>query len=303
MPEQPEDPIVVAKPKAPLWKRVRAWTIILGSYAAILGMAVFAVTLVQHSFRSDSALEDRLLLLSGAVALVLPVRVAWIYIRTKSTTGRWLMTKQKRDQTLSQCSTRRFVASQTPPWSWFWLAANWANYSAMESSLPLWQRALGWTFLVAFAALLLSVITFGVIMMGAGIVIIHSVGLVLVGFGALLLLIPGQVIRFYIDRYRTMGSIRTTQEELRQMSVQRTEWRAREWQKPLRTKILSTVVVAAVFSMWWIRVALHHSRHAHEDSFNPGVWTLFAIYAVWIQFRKPKAPQPQTSGPPAATQT
>jgi hypothetical protein len=296
MPEQSEDLIVAAKPKAPLWKRVRAWTIILGLYAATLAMVVFAVTLVQHSFRSGTAIEDRLCLLLGAgMLLVLPVRVAWVYICSKWITGRWLVTKQKRDQTFSQCSTRRLVASQTPPWSWLRFAANWANYSAMESSLPLWQCVLGWTLLVAFAALLLFVIALGVIMMGAGIATIHTGGLVMVGFGALVLLIPGQVAWSYIGRYRTTGSIRTTQDELRQMSAQITEWRAREWRKPLRTKILSMVVITAIFSVWWIRVALRHSRHAHESWFNPALWTLFAIYAMWIQFRKPKALQSQTS--------
>jgi hypothetical protein len=70
MPEQSEDLIVAAKPKAPLWKRVCAWTIILGLYAATLAMVVFAVTLVQHSFRSGTAIEDRLCLLLGAGMLL-----------------------------------------------------------------------------------------------------------------------------------------------------------------------------------------------------------------------------------------
>jgi len=202
MPGQSEDPIAALKPKAPLWKRVRAWTVILGLYAVILGMAGFAVTLIRHSFRSGAALEDRLFLLSGAVALLVPpISVAWVYLRTRWTTGRWLMKKQERVQKLSQCSTRRPAARQTPPWSWVRFAANWANYSAMESSLPLWQRAIGWSLLAVFAALMLSAIALSIIFMGAGFATIHSLGLVMVGFGALLLLIPGQVTWSCVGRF------------------------------------------------------------------------------------------------------
>jgi hypothetical protein len=289
MPSQSENPIAVPKPKPPLWRRVRAWTVILSLYAVILGMAGLAVTLIRHSFRSGIALEDRLFLLSGTVALLVPpITLAWVYLRTRWTTGRWLTTNQERVQRLSQCSAQRSVARQAPPWSWVRFAANWANYSAMESSLPLWQRALGWSLLAVFATLMLSAIALSIIFMGAGFATIRSLGIVIVGCGALLLVIPGQVVWVCISRFRMTGSIRTTKEELQQMGAQSTEWQVREWQKPLRSKILTTAVVVAVLSAWWIRIGLHHSRHAHENWFNPGLWTLFAIYAIWIQFRKPK---------------
>ena len=303
MPEQPENPITEPKPKAPLWKRVRAWTVILGLYAVILGMAGFGVTLIRSNFRSGKALDDRLFLLLGGAALLIPlVRVAWVYLRSKWIKGRWLMTKQESAQLLSQCSARRFRASEIPPWSWIRFGVNWANYSAMEPKNPLWKRALGWTLLIAFVALMLLLTGFGVIFTVAGFATIASGGLVIIGFGALLFVVPIQATWSCIRRIRTMGSLRTPQEELRQMGVQTTEWQDRETQKPLRSKVVSTVIIAAILSGWWVRVTLHHPQHPHETWFNPALWTLFAIYAIRVQFRKPKNSPPQTSDPPASRQ-
>lgn len=64
---------------------------------------------------------------------------------------------------------------------------------------------------------------------------------------------------------------------------------------PLQTKIFTTGVITVILSEWWIRVALHHSRQAHENWFNTGLWTLFAIYAIAIQFRKSKRTASETA--------
>jgi hypothetical protein len=293
MPEQFEDPIAEAKPKASLWRRVCAWTVIVGLYAAILGMVGFAVSLVRDSFKSGTAVGDRVFLLLGAAALLaIPFSVARVYVRTRWATGRWLMSKQERVQRLSQCAMRRPGARATPPWSWIQFAANWANYSAMESSLPLWRRATGWILLVAFAALVLAVSAFGVIAMGAGLDTIHSGGLMMVGIGALVLLIPGMIGWSLVRRFRRTGSIHVTQEELRQMSEQISEGQAREWQKPLREKILATVSVTAILAVWRSWMEYRHSRGHHQNWVTFGMWTLFAIYSTWNLFRKPKTSRP-----------
>ena len=42
------------------------------------------------------------------------------------------------------------------------------------------------------------------------------------------------------------------------------------------------------------------ARHRHPNWLSPSLWTFFAIYVTWIQFRRPKSSQPQPSAPPPA---
>lgn len=291
--EQPENPIAVPSLKAPLRKPVLAWASVFFLYAVTLGMAGFAITLIRHSFRSGIPFDDRVYLLTGAaVLLAFPVRVAWVYIRSKWTSGHWLMTKEESARMRSHCSTQRIGVTQTPPWSWIWFALNWANYSAREPNTSLWRRALGWALLAAFAAVIFAAAGLGIIFIGAGLDSIHSGGLVIVGIGAILLLIPILTAWFCILRKRRTGSLRSHQEDLQQMGVQQTEWQTKESQKPLKSKIVSTVIIVIILGGWWMRETLNYSRHSHADWVNPGLWTLFGIYAIWIQFRKPKGSQP-----------
>jgi hypothetical protein len=301
--DQSENPFSEPRPAAPQWTRVRARTLIVFIYAVLLTMAGAAVALIIRIFQPSKTPDERLgFLLVAAALLLIPGRVAWTYVRTKWTTGHWFMTREKSAQVLAQCSTQRFSSSQAPPWGWILFAVHWANYSARDAKAPLPKRALGWTLLILFIAALLGLTGLGVIFIGAGIGTIHSLGLIMVFVGALILLFPALAARSLRRRVRRTGSWRTSQDELRQMAAQRNEWRVRESQKPLRTKIISTVIMVAIITVWWVKEAMRHARHAHYDWFNPALWTVFALYAIWIQFREPKSSPPQSSNAPPATQ-
>jgi ABC-type multidrug transport system fused ATPase/permease subunit len=303
MPEQPENPFSEPRPAAPLWKRVRALALIVFLYAITVAMAGAAIALIIRIFRPGTPPEDRLTFLMIAPALlVIPGGVAWKYLRTKWTTGRWFMTREKSAQVLVQCSTQKFSSTQAPPWGWILFAVHWANYAARDPDAPLAKRVLGWTMLVLVIAALLGVTGLGVIFIGAGIDTIHSVGPIMVIVGALILLFPALAARSLRRRVRSTGSWRTSQDELGQMVAQRNEWRIRENRKSLRAKIISTVITVAIITVWWMREAMRHARHEHYDWFNPTLWTVFAIYAIWIQFRKPKSSAPPSSNASPVTQ-
>jgi hypothetical protein len=175
---------------------------------------------------------------------------------------------------------------------WIYFAINWANYSAMERSLPLWRRTIGWILLAAFATFMLVLAGFGIIAIIAGITAIQSSGLGMVVFGVFLLLSPILVTWSCIRRLRTTGSLRTSKEELLQMGARITEWENGEGQKPLRSKIGSTVIMTAIVGLLWM-VTLRRSQHPHESWGSlSGLITLYTIYAIWIQFRKPKSFNP-----------
>ncbi len=288
-------------PKATLRKRVLAWTLVLTLYAIVAGMAIGAVVLIRFAFKSGTSLDGRLIdLSSAAFLLILPVRLSWIYFHKRWTTGRWLMTKEERAQQLSQCATRRNRPIQAPPYSWIRRASLWASYSAMETASPFWRRALGWTVLILFIAAQLGFAALGVIFIGAafadGPVLLRFV---LIALGGLMLLLPIQAMRSSILRRRTTGTWVVSREELQQLDAQRTEWRVRESQRPLSSKIISIVIMAVLLTGWWIRVTVHHS---HQNWLNPAIWTVFAIYAIWVQFRKPKNSLQRTSDSSLATQ-
>jgi hypothetical protein len=305
MPEQPESPAACAMPKPSLRRRIRAWALVLVVFGIPLGMVSFAVTLIRSALRTGTPLDGRVFRFLGAAALLyVPAKVVWVYIQRRWTTGRWTMTTQARAQAMqervqriTQCSTRRVGATRTPPWSWVLFAVKWANYSALEPAVPLWQRSVGWMLLGIAVAVLLGLTGFGVICLGAGFGTIGSGGLPIVGIGVLMFVFPGQAVWFCIRRKRESGSIRVSREELLQMRAQSTAWRTIERQKPLRSKIITSAVLVAILCGWWIRVALRHSQKAHDSWFGPGLWTLIAIYVSWDQFRKPKSAAPQGPDP------
>ena len=183
----------------------------------------------------------------------------------------------------------------TPPWSWVMYAVKWSVFSAMEPAAPIWQRVAGWALLVIFVALLLGITGMGVVFIGAGLGTMGSGGLIMVGFGALLFVFPAQAVRWCVRRKRMTGSLRVSREELGRMRAQSAAWRAAERQKPLGSKIVTTAVIVVLLSGWWLRVALRHAQHPHDDWFNPAMWTLVGIYLVWDQFRRPKDIQSQDS--------
>ena len=290
MAELPEVPIAALRPKVALWKRVLAWSVLVGLYAASIGMAGFGVRLILHGLRPGIEVGDRLGLFSMAAGLlVFPVALVSVFVRTKLKSGRWAMSKKEAMQRHAQCAARRVGPMRTPPWSFILFAVHWSNFTARDERTPAWKRAVGWTLLVLFGATLLGMAAFGVIFIGAGLDTFLSLGWMMMVFGLMLWVVPVQAVRACLRRRRETGSLRTSEDELAQLSVQRTVWEFGESQKPLRSKVISTVLMAIVLGVFWMRSVVYPTRHSHPNWVTPGMWTLFAAYVVWVQFRKPKA--------------
>ena len=158
----------------------------------------------------------------------------------------------------------------------------------MEPARPPWQRAAGWAVLAIYAITMLALTALGVICFGAGVATLATGGLMIAGLGLVILIFPAVAVRSLIRGIRA-GKVGATREELDQMRAQQSVWRAREWQKPLRSKLLSTVLVLAFYSLWWLRVTVHHKQHPHESWLTPAMWTPVLIYSIYSQFRKPKS--------------
>ena len=289
------------KCKAPLWRRVRAWTLLLVICAVPVGLAIGGGFWMRSALRPGRPWEDTLYYLLGSIALFVPLAaVVRVYVRSKWKTGRWIPPREESLKKISQCSTGGCAARQN---SWIIFAIKWGSYSAMNRSLPPWQRIAGWMVLAVYAASLLALTAFGVICFGAAFADDNTItaSLLFIGLGLAVLIVPALAVRSLIRGIRA-GKVGGTREDLEQMRGQRTLWREREWQRPLRSKILTTAVLIALYSLWWMRVALHHALHPHESWMTPTMYTPAFIYAIWAQFRRPKTSQPQNSGTSAPTE-
>ena len=300
------DPLGVPTRKAPLWKRgrVRVWTILILLYAIILGMAAGAVPLLRSVFRPGIALDDRLMHLLWAAGLLAPLAYTVRYfVRVRLKTGRWRGTpeqrQQERQQRLAQYypskGKRVCAAKQT---SLVTYAIKWASCSAFDPACTTGQRAVAWLVLTGYTVALLGIAAFGVICFGAAFdnnTITATLAILALGVTALLW--PGAVAWRMIRGLRA-GKVGTTREELDQLRAQRSDWRMRESQKPLRTKLLTTVFLVVIYGLWWMRVTVHHAQHPHESWVTPAIWTPALIYSIWVQFRRPK-----NAPPTAATNT
>jgi hypothetical protein len=143
--------------------------------------------------------------------------------------------------------------------------------------------------LAGFAVFILGLTALGVVCFGASFADDNTVTarLAFIGLGAALLIWPAVTVRSLIRRKRA-GTLSASLEELDQMRAQRAAWRAREWQRPMSSKIISTAVTVFIYGLWWIRVTLHHAQHPHESWMIPAMWTPALIYLLWVQFRRPK---------------
>jgi hypothetical protein len=94
------------------------------------------------------------------------------------------------------------------------------------------------------------------------------------------------------------GKVGATRADLDELRAQRSAWAARERQKPLRSKLIGTAVMVAVYALWWMRVTVHHAQHPHESWVTPAICTPALIYSIWVQFRRPKS-APATETDPA----
>ncbi len=308
MPEYPEirpdqfrsdhDPAIAgsatapAKPKPTLWRRIRAWAIILSLYAVILGMAAGGILLLRPSFHSSIPWDERLVL---ALGLLAPLAwIIWFFLKKRWQTGRWSESPEQREQRRAQCRANGTCRpGRTRPQSWARSLLHWAGYTAFEPSCTAWQRIAGWTVLAGYALYLLALTAIGVICIGASFAdsnTLHAC-LLFIGLGLLLFLIPGMAVRAFIRRI-SAGQVRVSREEMEQVRTQRAAWRVRESQKPLRSKMFTVLFIVAAYGWWWLRVTLFHAQHPHESWVTPAIYTPFALYLIWSQFRRPKASSP-----------
>lgn len=179
---------------------------------------------------------------------------------------------------------RRDSRAIAPPWLWVRLALNWANFKARDSDAMIWKRLLAWTLLVLSAAFLLGVTAYGVIFIGAGLFTIDSGGIVMIFFGAVLFVFPCRAVWFCVKRWRTVGSLRTSPQELQHLKDLHAAWETSESQKTSRDKLSFAVFVVVLLTGWTIW-QLHARR---PNFFTLGFWGLFGAYVIWVQFRRPK---------------
>jgi hypothetical protein len=308
MPEFPDantgglDPTGATKPKAPLWKRVRAYTIIVALYAAILGMAAAAVPLLRSVFRPGTPLEERGLDLVYGVFLLLPLGfVLRYFLRLRLKTGRWRRTpeyiKQERAERRAKCTPATGCAPGKNTWVSY--IVKWATFAAMDKTSSAAQRLAGWGVLTLYALGMLAMVAVGLICFAMAFAGNNSIGLTLtfVGFGIAVLFVPGLAV-VKLVRGIGAGKLGATREDLEQLRAERTMQHQREWQKPLRSKIGSTAISCAILAFMWIRAAILHAKHTHANWVAPAMWTPALLYSIWLQFRRPKSAAAPNNGTP-----
>jgi lysylphosphatidylglycerol synthetase-like protein (DUF2156 family) len=306
MPEFPDansgglDPLGAPKCKPPLWRRVRAWTIILLLYAMILGMASAAIPLLRSAFHSGVAPDDRPMHLLWAAMLLTPLGfVVRYFIRVRLKTGRWRGTPEQRkrdkEQRLAKCSTvgGKPVCGSANRNSLVTYAIRWASYTAFAPECNPGQRTAAWLVLITYTLTLIAVAAFGVIALGAAFDSSNTVTatLLFIALGLFALAWPA-TIAWRLARGIRNGKVGATREELDALRTQRTAWATRENQKSLRSKLISTAIAAAIYVFWWIRVTVHHAQHPHESWITPAMFMPAFIYSIWVQFRRPKNTPP-----------
>ena len=205
-----------------------------------------------------------------AAGLLAPLGfVVRYFVRVRLKTGRWRGTleqrQQDRAQRLATCSTVRgkrvCAANQTSPIGY---AVKWASYAAFAPEYTAWQRAAAWLVLAGYTLGLLALTALGVVMIGAGLGTWSTGGLLILGLGFAALIWPAVAVVRLVRGLRE-GKVGTTREELDELRAQRSAWAARERQKPLRSKLIGTAVMVAVYALWWMRVTVHHAQPSARE--------------------------------------
>jgi len=283
---------------------MRAWTILLGVCAIILGMAAGGFVLIRSAFHPGRTWDDSFYNLILALGLLAPLLfIVWHFIRIKLRTGRWAGDKQEKDERLRQIAQRRSAQSlainRARPLPWGRYIVLWASYAAFESSYPLWQRTAGWTVLSGYALYLLALTAIGAVCIGASFAEHNTLRarLLFIGLGLLLFLIPGMAVRNFVRRMGA-GRLCATRDELAETQARRTAWRVRESEKPLRSKLITCAFLVLLYAAWWIRVTVHRAQHPHQSWIGPALGTPGLLYLIWSQFRRPKT-SAQPTGPDA----
>jgi hypothetical protein len=292
--EQPATP----RAKAPLSKRVRAWSLILLICGGVLGLVYGGFHFLLRTFQPHASLDDRIYDAFLAFALLaIPARIFWVALGTRLSTGRWTKSPQERRQRAAQCAAKRPGTVRPSAWTWTVYCLKWANFTARQPEFPAGRR------LAARGVLLLALLGY-----------IAACLLPLVGVGAaldddntrvatavfsltalLIAILPWWLTRSLLRYKRTHPFMQTPPEELEQIRARHTQWHIQESRKPLRDKIIATVITLAVLTFWWLRATVFHPNRYHDSWITPAIYTPFALYAVLIQFRKPKASEPQAT--------
>lgn len=292
------------EPKTPLWKLVRAWTIIVGLYAVLLGMAWFAVILLDAAVKPGVVWVDRAYkLLEAGALLVIPGKVAWVFIKRKLITGNWgVMTEEEKARNAArrmarQCGTVQSGACGRRCQSWIKSALSWAGYIAWEQRAGLWKRTLAWTVIVLYAAYVLGWIGFGLLCIGASFADSNTVRqqFLWVLLGLAFLIYPALVIRSYLRRIQATGNLLVSKEEFQSGVAQRVEVQSKRRQIPLRNKIISHAIGAVVLGLMWMRATVYHSRHPHESWMTPAFLTIPLLYSIWRDFSAPQKTESKAS--------
>ena len=302
MSDEPIDLPAAPRPKAALSKRVRVWALFLLIYSVVLGLAYGGIRFLVHAFRPSAFLGDRIYDVAIACGLLaLPARIFWTMLGTRLSTGRWTRTPQERRERMSQCAAKRTSTgpriAQPSLWTWLMYCLKWANYTAREPETPTGRRFAARVVLLVgllgyLAACLLPLIGVGAAFAD------DNTRTATVGFfvlAGLFALLPWWLTRSLLRYRSTHPFMRTQPEELGEITYRHTQWHIQENQKPLRSKIISTVTILTIYAYWWLRATFYHSHHPHETWITPAMWTPLTIYGIYVQYRKPKIPQSQTT--------
>jgi len=302
MPDEPIDQPTTSRPKAALWKRARAWALILLICSVVLGLACGGFYFLLHAFRPGVFLGDRIYDTAIALGLfAVPARIFWTSLGTRLSTGRWTRTPQERRERVAQCAAKRSTTrprvAQPSWWTWLVYSLKWANYTAREPEI---SRA---RLFAARAVLLLGLLgylatcLFPLVCVGAAFADdnTRTATVLFLAMAALCALLPWWLTRSLLRYRSTHPFMRTQPEELEEIGARHTQWHIQENQKPLRSKIISTVTILAAYGYWWVRATSYRSHHANDSRITPAMWTPFMIYGIFVQFRKPKLSQPQAT--------
>ena len=206
-------------------------------------------------------------------------------VRTKIKTGRWSVSAEARAQRSGRCSTQGCTTKQS---SWSNYAVKWAGCTVMDRECPTWQRATAWAVLAVYVLAMLGMTAVGVICFGAAFADNNTAlaTCLFIGLGLAVLLVPGLAVWRLISAILA-GKVGATREEVAAIRVLRAERRAREWQRPLRTKIGAIVFAVVMYGAWYLH-ATHRDQHSHVRWVTPAMYAPFLLYGIWVQFRRPK---------------